>query len=699
MLSPGFATAAYDQSNQPQYQDQSQSYNTAGSQNPGQFRNMRLEQQIAGQLRQQGYGTQGEIMILATGNRVILLGTVPDQRTKNGAENIAKQTSSGARVDNRLHVNAQAKRLPDAELEKDTYDNLGGDLSQSVQVRAQNGMVALQGQLDNWNQVADAIDAAFKAGASQVNSQFSVAGAGAMAQGGAGGYSPPSGYAPSQQAYPPSGAPGFQGQAAPGAMGGQTYMGGPTQATSTDVRLARQVASQLRQQLPPGQNVQLVQPQSIYVTVQRGTVILHGYVQNSSQKQQAQQIAQSIQGVQNVRNDLAILGTQGAPSQGYGGTTGQYGTPSGAPGSGGTTTAPGPGGTSGQSMGGASNQSGSYQPQGYIPSQSNQSQPGMSSQDQYGQSSMQPSSGGTTDQSQYGPSSTMGGQQMPMSASDMALAQRVVQQLKQQLAGIQNIQLMRPGTIYVMAVQGNVMLHGTITNPNVKQQADQIANAVPGVRNVTDTLRVIGAAAGGYPSYGYIPGQGQTTPSQGNAGQGTSNQNQGTSNQSQNMQRFIADTGQMATSQSDMALAQQVAQRLRQQLSGIQNVQIARPGTIYVIVNKGTVTLDGFVPDSNSKMQAEQIAKSISGVTNVKNSLNIGGAATGGNAPLGYMPPNENQFANPQLGNQMPGNQVPGNQIPGNQPFSGQTPENQQFGNQQPDEDQSADQPSDEGAY
>ncbi len=314
-------------------------------------------------------------------------------------------------------------------------------------------------------------------------------------------------------------------------MGGQTYMGGPTQASSSDLRLARQVANQLRQQLPPGQNVQLVQPQSIYVTVQRGTVILHGYVQNSSQKQQAQQIAQSIQGVQNVRNDLTILSTQGAAGQGYGGTTGPYGTTSGAPGYGGTssgqgyggtTTAPGSGGTSGQSMGGTSNQSGSYQPQGYIPSQSNQSQPGMSSQDQYGQSSTQQGFGGTTDQSQYGPEQQHGRQQSVRAErhdgctasrderSDMALARTVVQQLRQQLTGIQNIQLMRPGTIYVMAVQGNVMLHGFITNPNVKQQADQIANAVPGVRNVTDTLRVIGGAAGGYPSYGYIPGQGQT---------------------------------------------------------------------------------------------------------------------------------------------------------------------------------------------
>jgi osmotically-inducible protein OsmY len=138
-------------------------------------------------------------MILATGNRVILLGTVRDQRTKSGAENIAKQAASGANIDNRLHVNAQARRLPDAELEKDTSDILGGGLGDRVQVQAQNGRVTLQGQLDTWRQVADAIDAAFKTGATQVNSQFSVAGA--IAQGSGQGYggAQANRYAPSQQ--------------------------------------------------------------------------------------------------------------------------------------------------------------------------------------------------------------------------------------------------------------------------------------------------------------------------------------------------------------------------------------------------------------------------------------------------------------------------------------------------------------------
>jgi len=723
-LSAGWATVAYSQDNQQQYQNQqsqnqyqdqdqsSQSYQQQrSSQDQSQIRNMRLEQQIASRLRQQGYGTQGEIMILATGNRVILLGTVPDQRTKSGAENIAKQASSGARVDNRLHVNAQARRLPDAELEKNTYDKLGDNLSQSVQVRAQNGTVTLQGQLDNWRQVADAIDAAFASGATQVNSQFNVAGAGAMAQGGAGTGNYPSPGQQGQPSYGPSGQQGFQGP--------QTSMGGPSQASSSDLRLARQVASQLRQQLPPGQNIQLVQPQSIYVTAQRGTVILHGYVQNNNQKQQAQQIVQSIQGVQNVRNDLTILSTRGGAGQG-----------------------------GSQGYGGTNSQSSSYQPQGYIsPAQGNQSQQGMSRQDQSSQSSGQQSFGGTTDQSQYGQSSQMGsssqmsGRQAAMSASDIALAQKVAQQLKQQLSGVQNIQAMRPGTIYVMAAQGNVMLHGFITDQNVKQQASQIASAIPGVRNVANTLRVIGGA-GGYPSYGYIPGQDQQSQ-QGTAGQGMAGQNQGMPSQNQGMagrnqgtqgsaqMRFIAEPGQMGTSQSsqaDMALAQQVAQKLRQQLSGIQNVQVIRPGTVYVMVNQGTVTLDGFVPDSNSKRQAEQIAKSVSGIQSVKNSLNIsagtGGQALGyipadqdqsmnqqygnqqfgnqqfgnqqsGNQALGYMPADEDQSANQQYGNQSTGNQSMGNQQYGNQQFGNQAG-NQQFSDQGADEDQSAsDQPDD----
>ncbi len=613
----------YGQPGQNQNYDRGDQYDRSSSAQ-SQTRNLPLERQIAGALRQAGYGTQGEIMILATGNQVTLLGTVPSSGQKSGAEDIVKGVARGLSVKNRLHVASQAGQMNDTQLQSKINDRLSDDLKRSVQVSVQNGTATLQGNVNDWSQVADAIDAAFSAGASRVNSQFTVGTATAQAPGAAPSY----GYIPGQQGY--AGQQGFAGQQ--GYAGQPGTMGAAGQASSSDLRLAQQVASQLRQQLPPGQNVQLIQPQSIYVSVSQGTVMLHGYVQSNSQKQQAQQIVRSIRGVQNVRNDLTILSTAAAGGQmggqqGFGGQA-QYGQ-GGQQGFGGQSqygqggfydaNTPGQMGGAPQGFGGQSpyNQGGSYQPQGYIPGQSSQ----------------------------------MGGRQAGTMASDMALARQVIQQLRQQLTNVQTIQMMRPGTIYVMASSGNVMLHGFITNANIKQQADQIAKAVPGVQNVTDRLRVIGGA-GAYPSYGYVPGQGAQT-------------------------QYIAQSGQMAS--SDMAIAQQVAQKLRQQLPGIQNVQIETPGTIYVKVANGTVTLDGFVTNNDAKRNAEQIAKSISGVQNVKNSLNIVGTSE----TLGYMPADEDQAMNQ---NQQFGNQF-GNQQYGNEGA------NQEFGDEQAEDQFGADQP------
>jgi osmotically-inducible protein OsmY len=742
VFGPGWAMAAYGQQDQQQYQNQQQyqdqdqdegdqSYQPPSRPSQSQGRDMRLEQQIASRLRQQGYGAQGEIMILATGNRVILLGTVPDNRTKEGVEKTAKQIATRQSIDNRLHVRAQARRIPDAQLEKDTNDKLSEGLSENVQVQARNGTVTLQGQLDNWRQVADAIDAAFAAGASQVNSQFSVAGAGAMARGGAAGGHPSYGYAPG-----PQGQPAYAPRGRPGAMGARET------ATSTDLRLARQVADQLRQQLPQRQNVQPVQPQSIYVTVQQGTVSLHGYVQSRNQKQQAEQIVQSVQGVENVQNDLVILSTRGAtgqaggqmgaqegygaPSapgayqQGYGGTASQGGYQQGYGATGsasssdrrlaqnvqqqiqnqfpdaninvtarqGTVTLRGTVQDNNakqeaeqiaQSVTGVQNvqnnlrvsrEGGVYQPQGYIPGQSSQAQEGMGSQDQYSsQSGAQQDFGGQDPYSQSGQSSAqqgfgsqdqysqgaqMGGRQAGMSSSDMALAQKVVQQLKQQLPGIQNIQVMRPGTIYVMATQGTVMLHGSVQNQSISQQATRIARAIPGVRNLESTLQVAGA---GGQAFGYIPGQEQQDQ-QGAAEQGMAEQDRSTQGSAQ-IRQIAAQRGQTPTgrmSQSDMMLAHQAAQKLWQQLTGFQNIQVMTPGTIYVKASNGTITLDGFVSDNRMKQQAEQVVKSISGVQNVQNSLIV--AATG--TALGYIPGGEDESE--QFENELPRNEQIGDQ-------------------------------------
>src|SRR4030042_2771088 len=79
---------------------------------------------------------------------------------------------------------------------------------------------------------------------------------------------------------------------------------------SPDMRRARQVAQQLQQELSAEQNVQVIEPQSIYVMVKQGMVMLHGYVQDNNRKRQAEQVARSIRGVRNVQNDLRILGGQ-----------------------------------------------------------------------------------------------------------------------------------------------------------------------------------------------------------------------------------------------------------------------------------------------------------------------------------------------------------------------------------------------------
>jgi osmotically-inducible protein OsmY len=600
ILGPGWTIAAYDQGNQPQgwppYEDQDQGnpyYQQPSRSAQAQGRDIPLEQRIATRLRQEGYGARGEIMILATGDRVILLGTVTDNRTKEGVARAARQTAAGQPIDNRLHVRAQAGRISDAQLQRGTHDRLGGELSRNIQVQARNGTVTLEGQLDDWQQVADAIDAAFTAGASQVNSRFVVAGA-AMARGGAADASyPPYGYAP---------------RGRPGPLGGREL------TTSADLRLAQQVANRLRQQLPRRQYVQAVQPLSIYLTVQQGIVVLYGYVRSSNQKQQAEQVVQSIRGVRNVLNDLTILSTRGP--------AGQTGGPMGSQ--------PGYGDTSGQSRAG-----GAYPPQGYIPDQSSPAQQGPSGQDQYaGESSAPQGFGG---QHPYDQGAQVGVTQAGISPADMALAQKIVQQLKQQLSGLRTIQTVRPGTIYVMATQGTVLLYGSVQDPSITPQAAQIASAVPGVRYLESTLHV--AAAPGQ-AYGYLPGQEPPSqPGMAAQSQGMMGQNQGSA-----QTRQIAENGQTADGQSgrsDMALAQRVALRLRQQLPSFYNVQIATPGTIYVKVSNGAVTLDGFVSTDDARQRAEQVAKSIRGVQNVKNSLSIVGI----NRTLDYAPTNDDPAA------------------------------------------------------
>jgi osmotically-inducible protein OsmY len=473
---------------------------------------------------------------------------------------------------------------------------------------------------------------------------------------------------------------GQYGQGGAG-MGAQGMAG--AQMSPSDRRRAQQIQQQLQDQFPDA---------NINVTASQGTVTLWGTVSDNTQKQQAEQVAQSFSGVQNVQNNLTV------GQQGFGAT---------------------------------GRQSGSYPPQGYIPGQqgtSDQYSQG-TSRDQMGS---QPGFGGTSDQSQFG----RGAQQGATSASDLALARQVAQKLQQQLSGIRVVQVMRPGTIYVMATQGTITLHGFVQDGNIKQQAGAIARNIRGVRNVENTLNI--SAAGSFtPSYGYLPGQDQPTQ-QGTRGREPYTQTgvalkaygsnsddiskatkigqtlrrqlpnaditvivsgnratlwgtvpnaqdkqqaqqiassvsgirdiqnnltvsgrgataQGTTGGQQAAQtQFVADTDETSgmsdtsASAADMALAHQVANKLQQQLSGTAKVQVAAPNTIYVTASQGTVSLTGWITDQNIKRQAEQVAKSVSGVRNVRNLLGIG-LDTGSFPPLGYTPSQESEFGDQQF--------------------------------------------------
>jgi osmotically-inducible protein OsmY len=192
-------------------------------------------------------------------------------------------------------------------------------------------------------------------------------------------------------------------------------------------------------------------------------------------------------------------------------------------------------------------------------------------------------------------------------ASDAVLAHRIAMQLQQQFGGGQVVHVMNPQAIYIHVSQGTVTLHGSAQDQNQVQQIEQAVQNIRGVQNVQNQLEV-----GGQQQYGWQTGQQQY-------GQQTG-------------QQYGRQTGQQMSA-SDQKLAQQIEQKLQSQFSN---------ANINVTVSQGTATLQGSVQDSSQKQRAEQIARSISGVQNIRNNLSVGGQA-GDYPALGYIPGQESQ--------------------------------------------------------
>ncbi|OHB63618.1 MAG: hypothetical protein A2Y76_03360 [Planctomycetes bacterium RBG_13_60_9] len=626
----------YDEQSQQQQQRTQRGRSTSSAL---QGRNQQLERQVANQLRQEGFGEEGQILILATGSRVILLGNVPDQNRKQQAEEVTQQVSGVQQVDNRLHVQRQAGRLDDDQLEQSVQrqiERLASDQAQNIQVRVQNGRVTLQGRVDSWQNMADVIDAAFAAGAQQVASQLTTSGQPSAGMEREYGYRQrtPSRPGMTEREYEP----GYDRSAgrAPSRMYGEDRTdeyGRPAARTSRSAQRWQQTSRdrQAQQRLTSELQDRVEGGDSITVLVANSQAFLYGRVRNEQTKDEAARLAENTPGIQRVRNRLMVTregwqrqddaslesaiqdelssspfvtdadriqvrvrnGT--ATLSGRVDSFAEIASAIESAYEGGARNVRNQLQMSGQATAsepGAGTDSGYYQPYGYTPGQENQGQDPNQQEKQQRDRDRR-----SQDQSQRG--------QQQMSSPDMRLARQVAQQLQQELSAEQNVQVIEPQSIYVMVKQGMVMLHGYVQDNNRKRQAEQVARSIRGVRNVQNDLRILG-------------GQATAGPDRGPA-------------------------GQQQMSASDRRLAQQIEQRFQDQLTD---------ADIRVTVRQGTVTLQGSVQDDNQKRQAEQIARSLRGVQNVRNNITVGGQ--GKYPPLGYTPGEEDSRQRGMSGQQGP---------------------------------------------
>jgi len=301
--------AGQNQQNPQQFNDQTsqQQGSPAGAQAD---RNQHLERQVAGRLRDQGLGRRGQLLVLAVGNRVILLGAVPDQDEKQQAEQISQQVSGVGQVDNRIVVFSQSRRKSDAQLQRDIQQQLSrlpNGTDQNIRVQARNGRITLRGQVNDWPSMADAIHAAFNAGASYIVSQITTGqmgrsyGRDTTDQYGQYGYQAPEDrtYGQDQQ-YDRYDRSRYQGDMDRGRTDqyGRTTGRDRWRQTSEDHRMERQLTSELRSDIQDLEDVT--------VLVAGNKVFIFGRAQSQSAKDQAASLAKEISGIQRVQNDLIV---------------------------------------------------------------------------------------------------------------------------------------------------------------------------------------------------------------------------------------------------------------------------------------------------------------------------------------------------------------------------------------------------------
>lgn len=749
-----------EQSQQQQYEQwqDRQSNQQRGRQSQrsamSQQRDRQMERRVAQALRQGGFGEEGQILILATQDDVILLGSVPERNQIRQIEQTAQQAAGRRQIDVRLQVSDGRGQMSASQLEQRIQQQVRQgqpQLARQIDVRAQQGEVTLNGEMDNWHEMADVIEAAFAAGAERVTSRLSVSDEQQQQQqereryqarrerydrqrqdserqydqqqfGGQDfGWQQDRQYGRqydqrqfdrSQDQYARRGAADrdrwydlegdrqyeFEGQEQFGrqrqdretewqpAQRYEQRTGRFTQQQQSD-QLERRIESEL-QQVRGAENVT--------VLASENEIHLFGRVRDEQTKQQIARTVKQAAQTQNVENKL-MVSEEGWRQQDdqtveedvqdemwwspfvdadklrvranngvvtLSGEVDDFGEAAAAIENayeGGAKSVRNRLQVQGRQQMMAREQQrqfaadrGYYPPYGYTPGRQDRFEQGQrdqwqqddrSQQDQFGRQQGQFGSqrrqdrydqqrdrqwqqedrsqqdqpgrqqgqfGSQRQQDRYdqprsrqwqqdrGQQQMRSGQRQQMSGSDRWLAQQIQRQLRQQTQGRQNVRVVDPQGIYVIASQGTVALFGSVQNENQKQQIEQAIQSVEGVQNVENNLNVEGQQQGR---------QQQRF--------GRQDQQQWQSDQQQRQQREQQRRqAQQQMSSSERQLAQQIEQKLQQQLP---------QADIFVSVNRSTATLHGSVQQQQDKQQAEKIAKSVQGVQDIQNQIDSGG--------------------------------------------------------------------------
>ncbi len=272
-LSVGVAQEQQSRQKDQQSQQKNQQNQSQNQQNAQ--RNKHLEGKVFRALNEQGLRQDGQVLALALGNEVILLGRVPQGQIAK-AEEVVKKVESVKKVDNRLKASG-AQEMPEemrlAQSIRQKVQEKMPETAPNLNVRMMQGAIVLRGNVDTWRQMADIVETAFAAGAPRVATRMRV----------------------TQEDM------GRQPTFRQGARVSE-------QQKAADQQLTSKIQKQLQQETSGQQTVRVIDPEAVYVVIDGANVALFGPVKNEDQKHQIEQAVRSVEGVQNVDNVLAVGG-------------------------------------------------------------------------------------------------------------------------------------------------------------------------------------------------------------------------------------------------------------------------------------------------------------------------------------------------------------------------------------------------------